>query len=359
MNTLFIFRRDFRIRDNTGLNSLLENNDTIFPIFIFTPEQITNNTYKSDNCVQFMVKSLFNLEKYIEITMCYGMIESIIEDIVYKNNITKTISNNYIINRCLSYIKSNNLIINYILTQYIYIYNKYYLFINFNDIIQIDYSLNNFTPENKIYIVAANKILYNLKIYIKKIMKNKIYKYCNKMFNVHYELKHYIPNNNINILKNGSFEYQYNKHKFNKNISNKIISNSDIIKYKNFIIKSYNKYMVTRYISITAVPCTKYIINYQIKTEYNENLDLYLIYDIDIPNTTFFERYNYLRKLHPYVNSFDIKIITSMSDYFNIINNEINIINNFSLKYINYIKWYPKISVIFNFTNNLQDNFQI
>ena len=89
MNTLFIFRRDFRIRDNTGLNSLLENNDTIFPIFIFTPEQITNNTYKSDNCVQFMVKSLFNLKKYIEITMCYGMIESVIEDIVYKNNITK------------------------------------------------------------------------------------------------------------------------------------------------------------------------------------------------------------------------------------------------------------------------------
>jgi deoxyribodipyrimidine photo-lyase len=61
-NGLFIFRRDFRIIDNIGLhlaNSLCKR---VYPIFIFTPEQVTGaNKYKSDNAVQFMIESLQNL----------------------------------------------------------------------------------------------------------------------------------------------------------------------------------------------------------------------------------------------------------------------------------------------------------
>ena len=55
--SIFIFRRDFRIKDNTALNAAINNaslndinNSTkIYPIFIFTPEQITANSYKSNN----------------------------------------------------------------------------------------------------------------------------------------------------------------------------------------------------------------------------------------------------------------------------------------------------------------------
>jgi len=93
MKTLFIFRRDFRIIDNKGLNSLLENNDTIYPVFIFTPEQVTSNKYKSSNAIQFMVQSLLNLQKYIDITFCYGDMISIVTEIVTKNNITKICTN--------------------------------------------------------------------------------------------------------------------------------------------------------------------------------------------------------------------------------------------------------------------------
>ena len=87
MKSLFIFRRDFRIKDNIAFNEMLKNSTHIYPIFIFTPEQITHNIYKSDNSVQFMIESLLDLYKDIKITFCYGSIIDVIEDIVLKNNI--------------------------------------------------------------------------------------------------------------------------------------------------------------------------------------------------------------------------------------------------------------------------------
>ena len=59
---VFIFRRDYRIDDNTTLIKSVTNNK-ILPIFIFTPEQIKNNIYKSDNAIQFIIESLKDLDK--------------------------------------------------------------------------------------------------------------------------------------------------------------------------------------------------------------------------------------------------------------------------------------------------------
>ena len=61
--TIFIFRRDYRLYDNIGLIEALKKSVTVIPIFIFTPEQVTNNEYKSDNAFQFMVESLEDLDK--------------------------------------------------------------------------------------------------------------------------------------------------------------------------------------------------------------------------------------------------------------------------------------------------------
>lgn len=58
---IFIFRRDLRIFDNIGLNNAMNNLENIIPIFIFTPEQIINNKFKSNNAIQFMVESLNDL----------------------------------------------------------------------------------------------------------------------------------------------------------------------------------------------------------------------------------------------------------------------------------------------------------
>ena len=62
---LFIFRRDLRLEDNTGLLYALEQAMEVVCAFIFTPEQITHNTYRSDFCLQFMVESLRDLEEQI------------------------------------------------------------------------------------------------------------------------------------------------------------------------------------------------------------------------------------------------------------------------------------------------------
>jgi len=64
MYNIFIFRRDLRLYDNSGLIEYLNRGlNNIIPIFIFTPEQIDQdkNEYYSNNSVQFMIESLNEL----------------------------------------------------------------------------------------------------------------------------------------------------------------------------------------------------------------------------------------------------------------------------------------------------------
>lgn len=58
-----MFTRDLRLEDNTSLIEALKKSEEVIPIFIFNPMQVTNNTYKSDNCVQFMCETLDELDK--------------------------------------------------------------------------------------------------------------------------------------------------------------------------------------------------------------------------------------------------------------------------------------------------------
>ena len=92
-NGLFIFRRDFRIIDNKGLNLLSEYCKNIYTIFIFTPEQVGDkNKYKSDNSVQFMIESLEDLSSQISksgghLYTFYGHNENIIRECIKDFNI--------------------------------------------------------------------------------------------------------------------------------------------------------------------------------------------------------------------------------------------------------------------------------
>jgi deoxyribodipyrimidine photo-lyase len=60
---LFIFRRDLRLEDNRGLIFSLQNAKEVIPCFIFTPEQIKDNPYRSDYCLRFMIESLEDLHQ--------------------------------------------------------------------------------------------------------------------------------------------------------------------------------------------------------------------------------------------------------------------------------------------------------
>lgn len=88
-NGLFIFRRDLRIQDNVGLLEAYKLVENLYTCFIFTPEQVSNkNDFKSTNSIQFMIESLQDLQKNIEIKngkllIFYGKNEKVIEEAIY------------------------------------------------------------------------------------------------------------------------------------------------------------------------------------------------------------------------------------------------------------------------------------
>lgn len=81
--TLHIFRRDLRLDDNTALIEALKLSTSVIPCFIFDKRQIENNDYKSDNCIQFMVRSLHELDnelkkKNSKLYFFYGIAEEVV-----------------------------------------------------------------------------------------------------------------------------------------------------------------------------------------------------------------------------------------------------------------------------------------
>ncbi len=59
--SLFIFRRDLRLVDNTGLNEALRSSSHVLPCFFLDPRQLNNNPYRSESSVKFMQDSLEDL----------------------------------------------------------------------------------------------------------------------------------------------------------------------------------------------------------------------------------------------------------------------------------------------------------
>jgi deoxyribodipyrimidine photo-lyase len=60
--SLFIFRRDLRLNDNTALIEALKNSREVIPCFIFDPRQLDRNPFFSRFAAKFMVESLKELE---------------------------------------------------------------------------------------------------------------------------------------------------------------------------------------------------------------------------------------------------------------------------------------------------------
>lgn len=87
---LFIFRRDFRLIDNTTLIEASKKCEILNVCFIFTPTQVTDlNKYRSDNSIQFMIESLNELQEKINGTfnIFYGENELVLNDILHRNMI--------------------------------------------------------------------------------------------------------------------------------------------------------------------------------------------------------------------------------------------------------------------------------
>ena len=86
MSGIFIFRRDYRIEDNLSLYELGKVCKTIYPVFIFTPEQIQKNSYFSSNSFQFLMESLKELDSTLKhkLNIYFGENEKVIDSILKK-----------------------------------------------------------------------------------------------------------------------------------------------------------------------------------------------------------------------------------------------------------------------------------
>lgn len=98
MTSIFIFRRDFRLNDNIGLIEACKNSKKVYPIFIFTPEQIDKNDYKADACVQFMTESLKKLntdlrKKESNLHLFHGDYLKVLEELVKKYKVDNIYTN--------------------------------------------------------------------------------------------------------------------------------------------------------------------------------------------------------------------------------------------------------------------------
>ncbi len=88
---LFIFRRDLRIVDNISLNMAAEKCKILYPIFIFSPSQVSSsNKYKSIASVEFMIQSLEDLHEQTDdkLSFFYGDNITILKKLIEKFNIT-------------------------------------------------------------------------------------------------------------------------------------------------------------------------------------------------------------------------------------------------------------------------------
>lgn len=98
MNSIFWFRRDLRIDDNTGLYNALKQSNSVTPIFIFDKNILINLTDKDDRRVNFIYKYLEKIKKELksfesDIKVFYGTPIEIFTQILNEEKIDAVYAN--------------------------------------------------------------------------------------------------------------------------------------------------------------------------------------------------------------------------------------------------------------------------
>lgn len=232
--SVFIFTRDLRLQDNKTLHKCLSESDIVILIFIFTPEQIENNKYKSLPCIKFMCETLDELNKEIHkfksrLIYFYGTHTDIIKKIIKHD---ADITNIYMNRDYSPYAKKREKEINELCTEYNIVFTSdddYYLIGNKVK----NESGNNYVKFTPFYnkaqkiiksdnnLVKCIEYIHTRKLLKKLINKNKIdfpFEYT-KDINIFYkdipeDYTEYINggrSNCINIIKNITGYKNYNK----------------------------------------------------------------------------------------------------------------------------------------------------
>jgi hypothetical protein len=333
---------DFYILNIINIFKTEEEKNILIILYSIIKNKIININYKSKifeniiiNNYKFIIKELLDFYKWI------SFIESINTNNINKQILKILTDNNlitkYLYNVSINYIHPNTILIN---TTLNYLYPNILLFTRY-------LSLN--IP----LCIKINNLLFHLRLFIKYKKKIKFINYKFKMFNLLNEIKYFKPNKNIPVLFNGSYYYQLEKQKFNTNLPIQLSFN-DINYNCNYLLRYKTNNLLTYYLPINIFPNNNIFNYYQVKAEYIEDIDLYLVYDINIPNYTIIERYEFLRyeflkNIHDSTKNIKLQTITDFNQLINIFTNEQNLINTFLNNNKQYItKWFPKLNCLIN-----------
>ncbi len=96
--SLFIFRRDLRLDDNTSLMKAMDESVEVAPCFIFDPRQVDDNAGKSMNALQFMIECIGDLsrrlkEKNSALHLLHGKQEEVISGLIEAHGIEAVYAN--------------------------------------------------------------------------------------------------------------------------------------------------------------------------------------------------------------------------------------------------------------------------
>jgi deoxyribodipyrimidine photo-lyase len=97
--SLFLFRGDLRIRDNTGLIEASAASEIVVPSFVLDPRQESRNPYFSLNAFQFMIRSLRDLARQEAaergfLCVFRGRPEAVVERLIAEDDIEAVFVNN-------------------------------------------------------------------------------------------------------------------------------------------------------------------------------------------------------------------------------------------------------------------------
>jgi SAM-dependent methyltransferase len=203
---------------------------------------------------------------------------------------------------------------------------------------------NNIKPNSELYnIININKSLHILRLAAKRKKRTTIVQNQSKIYRLLNDIKTFTPNNKCTVLSRGSLSYQLNKHKFNR-IPPRHLLPGEILNYNNYLLKDKVDGILINNSPTNIFPVCDLFNTYQIKAEYVEDLDLYLVFDIDIPNTSIEDRYQILRNHHTYTND-NNNIVINIKEFVDKLLLERKNINKFikeNTKHL--IKWYPKFA---------------
>jgi hypothetical protein len=264
----------------------------------------------------------------------------------------KEISTNNLISYIIKYYSNNTSYLNeYISSHLVKIYQIIDKFWNYTKFITIKSEYNN-SLKNK--LIRYNYILHKLRCIAKKKKNTRNSEKKFNMLPILNEITNFTPNKKIVILTKGSINYQRDKQKFTK-LPPRHILPFEINYLEDCLIKEKSDGINVDKLPNNIYPNSK-IIDYDIKAEYIEELDLYLIYDINLPDMDIFERQTYLRNEHLYTNKLNnLQCINTFDELLCCIENEREHIKSFlsnNDNNDNNIKWYPKASFKINKFND-------